>query len=239
VNPDGTAGGPRQAPMVVNDFSASQPHCDKSNRWRQRVLAIEERMLTKSFPLRFATTGLGIMLVNTWSAYDYFVQNGKGPLTFRECMKVLCAEGVRNDLDRNDPQLGPSVTANTSTGGGHDLVALRTIVGWAGSKSPRCAHCKFQCTTVCLQCSTATAIVVCHATETSYKGVTSRHSCLALHRKDPQKSTRSVASASKSNAAKQKHRARKRAWGGGDSDDGDGSIADEDDGDEDDVEDLD
>ena len=237
VNLDGTPGGPRQAPMVVNDFSAGQPHCDKSNRWRQRILAIEERMLTKRFPLRFATTGLGIMLVNSWSAYDYFIQHGKGPLIFREFMKALAAEGVRVDLDRNNPQFGPGHTAShTPASGSHDLVPLRTIVGWTGSKCPRCAHCKFQCTTVCLQCSSASAIVVCHLPETNFRGVASRHQCLALHKRDPMGSTRSVASASKARAAKRKHSAKKRRAGQVDGDSDVEGVDDEDefDGDGDD-----
>ena len=233
VNEDGSAGGPRQAPMVVNDFSAGQPHCDKSNRWRQRVLAIEERMLTKSFPLRFATTGLGIMLVNTWSAWDYFIQNGKGGtaggLTFRACMKALCAEGLRCDLDRNDPQFGPSHTPAKTA---HDIVPLKTIVGRTGSRTPRCAHCSFQCSTVCLQCSSAASLVVCYPVETIYKRKLTRHACLGLHMRFPESSRRATASASKSAAAKRKHRARKAEAGGGSDEDDDDGLPDDYDEDE-------
>lgn len=232
MNPDGTAGGPRQAPMVCNDFSSGQPHCDKSNRWRQRILRIEERMLTKSFPLRFATTGLGIILVNTWSGWDYFVQHNKaGGLAFRGVVQVLCAEGLRSDLDRNDPRHGPSRPPDATA---HDLVPLRSIVGWTGGKTPRCAECNFQCSTVCLQCSSATAVVACHFPQTMFKGKVSKHPCLGLHIRNPHDSKRTVASASKSQAAKRKHREKRGEQGsehgsaddeeGGNEDDGDSDM---------------
>ena len=40
---DGHVNPPRKCPRVLNDWTQAQPHVDKSNRWRQRILAIEER----------------------------------------------------------------------------------------------------------------------------------------------------------------------------------------------------
>ena len=215
-NPDGTPGGPRKCPMVANDFSAVQPHCDKSNRWRQRILAIEERVLTKSFPIRFASTGLGIMFVNVWSGFDYFVLRHSGQMHFRGCMKALCAEGFRVDLEgANNPRPGPNPFGASRNPGPsppheeHTLVSLTSIVGWTGSRTPRCGVCNTQCSTVCNQCSTADVVCPVHATTISYKGRVSHHTCMLTHRRDPEGTKRRTASAARSVGARQGWRKRK------------------------------
>lgn len=224
-NPDGTPGGPRKCPMVGNDFSAVQPHCDKSNRWRQRILAIEERVLTKSFPIRFTSTGVGIMFVNVWSGFDYFVLRHSGQMYFHGCMKALCAEGLRADLDSaNGPRPGPNPFGAARNPGpsppheSHTLCSLTTIVGWTGARAPRCGVCNTQCTTVCNQCSTATLVCPVHAASISYKGHVSHHPCMLTHRRDPEGTKRRAASLSKSIGAHQKWRKRKAAAQGQDSD---------------------
>ena len=45
---------------------------DKSNRWRQRILAMEERFVTKSWPFRYFTTVLGFIFINTFSANEHY-----------------------------------------------------------------------------------------------------------------------------------------------------------------------
>lgn len=52
----GHAAPPRKCPKILNDWTQAQPHIDKSNRWRQQILGIEERFRTTQFPFRLATT---------------------------------------------------------------------------------------------------------------------------------------------------------------------------------------
>ena len=69
---DGHAAPARKCPKILNDWTKAQPHIDKANRWRQRILAIEERFPTNSFPFRLMTTvisGMSIVSAHTMFAY--------------------------------------------------------------------------------------------------------------------------------------------------------------------------
>ena len=221
---EGRPCGARRCPMVLNDFTLGQPQCDKHNRWRQRILAIEERILTKSWPARFATTGLGMMFVNTWNMFDYFILQRSGAMTFRTCMKLVACHGLRNNLDCGGPSAGPSpwsARAHQQTpeeaARRHVVVPISSVKGWTGARAPRCSYCNLSVTTCCLECSGPSVLVPLHKPEVCYGGVTTTFNCLELHLKNPSASRRCACSATKSAAAKRTHSKRKQ--GGGDEDD--------------------
>ncbi len=45
----------RKCPKVLNFATTAQPACDRHNRYRQFILALEKRLLTNSFSTRFAS----------------------------------------------------------------------------------------------------------------------------------------------------------------------------------------
>ena len=203
--------------MVLNVSTLGQPQCDKHTRWRHKILAIEERILTKSFPARFATTGLGMVFVNCWNMFDYFILRRSGHMTFRTCMKLVAAVGLRNTIDGGPPSAGPSpfsAPAQEQTpeeaAKRHVVVPISSVKGWSGARAPRCAHCNISVTTCCLECSGPTTLVPLHKAEVSYGGVTTEFGCLALHLKKPGASRRCASSLSKSVAAKRTHKKRKQ-----------------------------
>lgn len=74
VMEDGEAGPPRKCPRILNDWTKAQPHIDKNNRWRQDILAIEERFTTQSFPTRLMDTMIiGTSIGSAWSMFQFFV----------------------------------------------------------------------------------------------------------------------------------------------------------------------
>ena len=56
----------RKCPKVLNDCTLAQPVIDRHNRYRQFILALEKRILTNSFSLRFGTTMHGMVFVNAF-----------------------------------------------------------------------------------------------------------------------------------------------------------------------------
>eukprot|EP00966_Prymnesium_polylepis_P224992 5203827-Prymnesium_polylepis.1 len=66
IDEDGLRGPKRKCPEVLNRRTKIQPIINKGNRWRQRILAIEMRFPTQSYPFRQLTTLVGVIFVNAY-----------------------------------------------------------------------------------------------------------------------------------------------------------------------------
>ena len=96
---DGHAAPPRKCPKILNDWTQAQPHIDKANRWRQRILAIEERFPTSSFPFRLMTTVIGGMaVVSAHTMYSYHVG---GEHNFRSFVETVALDAMLNTYDQD------------------------------------------------------------------------------------------------------------------------------------------
>ena len=62
----------RKTPRVLNDYTLAQPGVDRHNRYRQRLLAMEKRMVTNSFAFRYFTTLLGMVFTNAFFLRRFF-----------------------------------------------------------------------------------------------------------------------------------------------------------------------
>ena len=151
---DGRAGPARKCPKILNDWTQAQPHIDKANRWKQRILAIEERFSTHSFPFRLTTTVIpGFSIVSAWNLFKYHVNNDMYE-TFSEFVEAVAFDGMANTWDRDharvphpqpDPQPARSNHAATSPGNTleHLLVPISQVPGFVGSCSQREKSCSF------------------------------------------------------------------------------------------------
>ena len=105
---------PRKCPKVLNLWSQQQPKIDKNNRFRQDILAIEERFVTKSFPFRVFTSVLGITFANAYEWFNYFIDSKRyitddGFLAF---MRSLAYDGMHNKFDTEQAEpASPSAAA--------------------------------------------------------------------------------------------------------------------------------
>ena len=109
---DGHVNPPRKCPRILNDWTQAQPHIDKSNRWRQRILAIEERFPTTSFPFRLMTTIIGGMsIVSAFTMFCYHVNPDE--YDFRSFVETVAYDAMTNTYDRDHssvPRDGSSLT---------------------------------------------------------------------------------------------------------------------------------
>ena len=199
----------RKCPLVLNDWSAVQPWIDMNNKWRQAVLAIEERFTTKSFPYRALTTLIGITFVDSYMGFNFFMTQQYHD-NFKLFIKHMALAGMHNNLDsQSDPyrsvplrdaqaQSGSPQRASPRKAAKHKAIPVRLIRGWKGSSEGRCTMCGLSTTTVCAECSTPTAVVWLHGPETKYKQHTTTHTCPAEHGKCPDKARFTAAKPSSS-----------------------------------------
>ena len=194
---------PRKCPKVLNLWSQQQPKIDKNNRFRQDILAIEQRFVTKSFPFRVLTSVLGITFANAYEWFNYFIDSKRfcdddGFLTF---MRSLAYDGMHNNFD--DEAAGPASPSaaaaraaasparpmtQTELETSHRIVPIKSIVGYKGHMKQLCAVCHdnaHKTTTCCLACSTKERIFALHSPIIKYKGKTAVYSCLAEHHACP------------------------------------------------------
>ena len=93
----------RKCPKVLNIASEAQPAIDRHNRYRQYILAMEKRLLTNRFNMRFATTMWGMVFTNAFFAFKYFHNN---QADFRGEMNKLAIALMRNPEFTPDPNAG-------------------------------------------------------------------------------------------------------------------------------------
>ena len=223
---DGGVAPPRKCPRILNDFTQAQPHVDKHNRWRQHILAIEERFRTESFPFRlFTTLIVGAAAVSTYTGYTYHKGAGEHhgddahDQNFRAMMEAVAVDGMQNAWDAEHGDAAPSTasraraagTSGRSTptmGGGSSIdpeahvpvsiVAHARRTGYGGALQQRCGVCRGKLTRLCCSCcSTATSIVAICSPEVHYKGAVTTHPCLSMHRDNPAATHHAVPSAAK------------------------------------------
>ena len=156
-----------------------------NNRWRQDILAMEERFVTSSYPHRLFTTVYGIMIVDAFLAHKLRYPS---TLTYREWCSAAAYLGMHNDIDelargeeppdRRDSPLSPRISQQREK---HRLVRLSSIEGWRGSKRQRCAACGGPgvgwC---CVECSSAEGVVPIHRVQ---ENDPRSGSCLKSHQK--------------------------------------------------------
>ena len=86
----------RKCPKILNAYTKVQPRIDMNNRWRQDILAMEERFVTPSYPLRLFTTVFGIMVVDAFLAHK---ARYPSPITYREWCSTVAYQGMHNTID--------------------------------------------------------------------------------------------------------------------------------------------
>ena len=70
-------------------WTQAQPWIDKANRFRQRILAIEERFSVNSFPMRSVDSIIiGMSISSAYTCFQYFVNADKYP-TFRDFVDAV------------------------------------------------------------------------------------------------------------------------------------------------------
>ena len=194
---------PRKCPKVLNLWSQQQPKIDKNNRFRQDILAIEERFVTKSFPFRVFTSVLGITFANAYEWFNYFIDSKRyitddGFLAF---MRSLAYDGMHNKFDTEQAEpASPSAAAVRAAASParpmpqselekkHRIVAIKSLPSYKGSPKQMCAVChdnSHKTRYCCLECSTKERVFALHPPTVSYKRQTIAYGCLADHLRCP------------------------------------------------------
>ena len=227
---DGHAAPPRKCPKILNDWTQAQPHIDKANRWRQRILAIEERFPTSSFPFRLMTTVIGGMaVVSAHTMYSYHVG---GEHNFRSFVETVALDAMLNTYDqdhaprdhaaaagetpqatarpRGSPTDIPPSAAAVVGAAAHIAVSISAIEGWLGNSVQKCRACKGLTSYCCVACSDARGILPIHPPCHKHAGRIFSHPCMAEHKRLPSAHSLCAASATKSAAAQKAARKRKK-----------------------------
>ena len=191
---------PRKCPKVLNTWSQQQPKIDSNNRYRQNILAIEERFVTRSFPFRMLTTTLGITFANAYEWFCYFINKTQFD-DFLLFMRDLSYDAMHNNYDAMTAGVAPPTPNATRAAGSasprrqsprqiaseHRLCNIRMIYGYKGSAKQMCAICQdnnHKTSSCCAKCSDAQAVFAIHPKCVKYKG-TIEYDCLAVHLADP------------------------------------------------------
>ena len=207
----------RKCPKILNAYTKVQPRIDMNNRWRQDILAMEERFVTQSYPLRLFTTVFGVMIVDAYLAHK---SRYPSQLTFREWCAAAAYDGMHNSIDadacegcdagdtpvdRRDDPLSPRLSSQREK---HRLVRISSVVGWQGANRQRCAVCHMAgvgwC---CVACSGSSGIVPIHRADQS--DPRSGH-CLKLHQRLPDQAPLTTHSLARQVAGRSRARARGR-----------------------------
>ena len=189
----------RKCPRILNDATLAQPAIDRHNRYRQNILALEKRILTDRFNLRFASSLFGMVYCNAFFALRHF---SNGAADFRLEMTKLSLFLMRENPYLLSSAIPPSMPSPSSSVSGskrsnspasscefgqHRLVPVKSLrPAYKGTSQPKCNVCNRKCTWVCLDCSNGSmSLWPCHPPVTKYRGEVHRHSCLAYHRDNP------------------------------------------------------
>lgn len=168
----------------------------------QFILAMEKRILTDRFAMRFATTVHGILFTDAFFAYRYF----NNPIAdFREELSKLAYALMHNpevtssrgttppkpkkskQASRTSPNSG-GVASDSSDGKAHPLVKMKVLPGWVGGKDgrQRCIVCNKKTIWCCLDCSEAPhALMPLCPVQSNKHGEVTTHLCYEKHCADP------------------------------------------------------
>ena len=187
----------RKCPRVLNDCTAAQPAIDRFNRYRQNLLAMEKRLLTNTFSMRFGTTMWGTVFCNAFFALRYFHSD---LADFRSEMTKLSLGLMRNHFIVRIENPSPSPSSPPSCGRSstcspfahdctHMLISLKDVPGLVLKKGmqERCNVCNKKCTKVCSVCTRGphSLFPICPEI-TRYRGRVIKHDCLQYHRMNPE-----------------------------------------------------
>mmetsp|Transcript_30289 Transcript_30289/g.73683 ORF Transcript_30289/g.73683 Transcript_30289/m.73683 type:complete len:454 (+) Transcript_30289:467-1828(+) len=197
---------PRPCPKVLNLWTQQQPQIDSNNRYRQNILAIEERFTTKSFPFRLLTTIFGITLVNAYEWYRYFVNPNQFD-AFKPFVAALAFDAMHNDFDSSGvatsqfaqqaPTPSERQTAPRAPGSAsptrssprrvrstHIAIPLKSVPGYKGSRKQLCAVCQdnnHKTSWCCAACSHAHEVFAIHPQTIRYCQTTVVYDCLRVY----------------------------------------------------------
>ena len=192
----------RKCPRILNDASSAQPTIDRHNRYRQFILALEKRILTDHFCMRFATTMHGMLFTNAFFALRHF---GNEQASFKDEMRALSMRLMHNPLRAAElaamhPGRSPSTINATRTSSplademcDHVLIPLSQLKGYTGAKEPRCNMCNKGCSWICVTCTKDPKLIFpCHPAKTRAGGGKpgKEYSCHALHKMGPTEAPR-------------------------------------------------
>lgn len=199
---------PRKCPKVLNTWSQQQPKIDKNNRFRQDILAIEERFVTKSFPFRMLTTIIGITFANAFEWFNYFIDKTKyaedGFIAF---MRDLCYDGMHNKFDSVSTGTGrgaatpsrhrqgdeghissPTRQSPRTVAKLHALIPIRSLPNYHGYRKQLCAVCqdqKHKTSWCCAFCSDAHKVFGMHPVTLKHRKATIAYDCMKAHLAEP------------------------------------------------------
>ncbi|KAL3914376.1 MAG: hypothetical protein SGPRY_007648, partial [Prymnesium sp.] len=171
----------RKAARVLNDYSLAQPCIDRRNRYRQFILALEKRLQTNNFSMRFATS----------MHADFKDQMGK-----------LAYNLMHNDfLAAEQAQTSPKAAASAGRAsspestrqdcGEHDLTPLKYVAGYQGYKQQLCIMRNRQTSWCCRSwtkgpfCLEPMCPIESRPRKGPRKGTTRKHNCFARHKANP------------------------------------------------------
>ena len=201
--------------QVLNDYTLGKPSVDRSNRFRQRILAMEKRFVTNDFAFRFFTYIIGQLMVNSyfWVHMQTSINDFKGELSklavilmHNDHLAEETAEKKRVDIEMGVPVPHPRAERKTSVQALsprsrsrvlaqahlgpdapelHQLVPIRVLTGYQGGKQQRCIICGFHVSWCCSLCSTADSVAAMHPPVMG-KGLHKLYwGCLKYHQQHP------------------------------------------------------
>lgn len=165
----------------------------------QFILAMEKRLLTDRFSLRFGTTMHGVLFTDSFFAFRYY----NDPIAdFREQMNRL-AYSLMHNPDVQTPSSSPpkgskktrrcapnsgGISSSSSDGQSHALVKLRALPNYVGGKDgrQRCIVCNKKTIWACLDCSDAPSSLfpLCPMQSNKHGNIVA-HTCYDKHSASP------------------------------------------------------
>lgn len=229
VDEDGCVAPYRKCPKILNDWTQMQPWIDKSNRFRQQILAIEERFRTTQFPFRLATTVIvGMAIASAYVAHQYHNLNrskeqrdeGDDVESFRQFVEEVSYLAMTNTYDLDQSGHPPEQERQGLHAGGDvrstdpddhipvSITSLKRLSGFGGGAVQRCSVCKARTSYACSNsnCFSKQFISpICNSTVTYGKKAILK-GCGKMHARHPDKYAVCCASKSKSVAARRRWR---------------------------------
>ena len=201
----------RKCPKVLNDTTLGQPAIDRHNRYRQFILAMEKRLLTDKFCVRFGTTMHAMLFTNAFFSVRKF---GNPLADFKSEMNKLALYLMHNPtrrLEMAGPQRTPTSANSSRTttpiiddGREHVLIPLKKLEGYKGGKQQKCNICNVLCSWVCITCTEHPMHPFpCHPHVTNFRGKITHHQCLGKHTAAPHAVTRGTRKAKRARASPQ------------------------------------
>ena len=150
--------------------------------------------------MRFFTTVLGMVFVNTWRASQYFHGDQRALTPY---LVHLFKQLMINTIDESNASAAPigsggpgapspdRLPKSPPNATAHRIVPMKAV-GWKGAAQAKCAVCGTKTTACCIKCSSATVIVALCKKVHRYKGQLVTCGYAAIHARDPDASHRTA-----------------------------------------------